>query len=76
MAPRGVEYAQRMRDALNRMHCWLSLAVGFGCLIVATWTGPVAMLVLFILGLGLLFDGVTVLWAGSARTGGMPDHRQ
>jgi hypothetical protein len=71
-----VEYARTMRDALRRMHWWLSLTAGFGCLIVATWTGPVAMLVLFIVGCGLLFDGVTVLWAGTSRTGGLSDHRQ
>jgi hypothetical protein len=65
-----------MRDALRRSHCWLSLAVGFGCLIVAMWTGPVAMLVLFILGCGLLLDGATLLWAGTSRTGGVSDHRQ
>jgi hypothetical protein len=65
-----------MRESLRRMHCWLSLGIGFACLIVALWTGPVAMLVLFIVGCGLLFDGVTALWAGVSRTGGLSDHHQ
>jgi hypothetical protein len=65
-----------MRDALRRQHCWISLAVGFCCLIAATWMGSVAMLVLFILGCGLLFDGATILWAGASRTGSASDHRQ
>lgn len=71
-----MEYARPMRDTLRRWHCWLSLALGFGCLIAATWTGPIAMLALFIVGCGLLFDGVTILWAGTGRTGGLSDHHQ
>jgi hypothetical protein len=65
-----------MRDRLRRLHWQLSLGIGFACLIVALSTGPVAMLVLTVLGIGLMFDGVTSLWAGANRTGGMPDHRQ
>jgi hypothetical protein len=65
-----------MRVALRGLHCWLSLAAGFGCLLVAQWTGPAVMLALFIVGCGLMLDGVTVLWARSGSTGGISDHRQ
>jgi hypothetical protein len=65
-----------MRDRLRRWHWPLSLGIGFACLIVALATGPVVMLVLTTLGILLMFDGVTSLWAGANRTGGLPDHRQ
>ena len=65
-----------MLAALRRLHWRLSLGVGFLCLIVAQWTGPAVMLVLFIVGLVLMFDGATALWAQTARAGGLHDHRQ
>jgi hypothetical protein len=65
-----------MRDRLRRLHWPLSFGIGFACLLVALATGPVVMLVLTIAGIVLMFDGVTTLWAGANRTGGLPDHRQ
>lgn len=65
-----------MRDRLRRWHWPLSFGAGFACLLIALATGPVVMLVLTILGILLMFDGVTGVWAGANRTGGLPDHRQ
>ena len=65
-----------MLDTFRRLHCWLSLSVGFACLLVGTGTGPAVGFALFVVGFGLILDGATILWAGANRTGGMTDHRQ
>ena len=70
------EYDPHMLDTLRRLHCWISLSVGFACLVVGTGMGPAVAFALFVVGFGLILDGVTILWAGANRTGGMPDHRQ
>ena len=70
------EYDPHMLATLRRLHCWLSLSVGFACLLVGLGTGPAVAFGLFVVGCGLIFDGITILWAGANRTGGMPDHRQ
>jgi hypothetical protein len=62
--------------AFRRYHAWLSLSVGFACLLVGTGMGPAVAFALFIVGFGLILDGATILWAGASRTGGMSDHRQ
>jgi hypothetical protein len=72
----GAEYSRSMFGALRRLHWQLSLGIGFACLIAALWAGPAVMLVLFIAGLMLMFDGATVLWAQTTRTGGASEHRQ
>jgi|tagenome__1003787_1003787.scaffolds.fasta_scaffold19694565_2 hypothetical protein len=54
----------------------LPLALGFGCLIVALWVGPVVTWILLIVGFGLMFDGATALFARATGGGGLPDHRQ
>jgi hypothetical protein len=71
-----MEYAASMRATFRRYHCWLSLAVGFACLLVGREMGPAVAFALFVVGCGLMFDGVTILWAGASRAGGMSDHRQ
>ena len=65
-----------MIGTLRRLHCWLSLGVGFACLLVATAAGTAVAFVLFVVALGLILDGVTILWARAGATGGLPDHRQ
>jgi hypothetical protein len=65
-----------MLATLRRLHCWLSLGAGFACWLVALAAGPLVGFALFVIGLGLVFDGATIVWAGAARTGGLPDHRQ
>jgi hypothetical protein len=65
-----------MRDALRRLHCWVSLTVGLGCLIVGLSTPPAVALALFLVACGLLLDGATAMWARAGGTGGLHDHRQ
>ena len=70
------EYDSSMLATFRRLHCWLSLSVGFACLLVGLGMSPAVAFALFVVGLGLFLDGVTILWAGANRSGGMPDHRQ
>ena len=65
-----------MRATLRRLHCWISLALGFACLLVALGMSTAVAYALFVVGSGLIFDGLTVLWARSGSTGGLSDHRQ
>jgi hypothetical protein len=65
-----------MVDALRRLHGRLSLGAGFACLLVALGTGTAVAFALFVIGFGLILDGATLTWARSARSGGLPDHRQ
>jgi hypothetical protein len=65
-----------MLVTFRRLHRWLSLSVGFACLLVGLGVGPALAFGLFVVGFGLILDGVTILWAGANRTGGMTDHRQ
>jgi hypothetical protein len=46
---------------------------GFGCLIVALWMSAAIALVLLAVAGGLIFDGVTALWA---RSGDLTENRQ
>jgi hypothetical protein len=65
-----------MLATLRRLHSRLSLAVGFACLLVALGMGTAVAYALFVVGCGLIFDGVTIVWARSGSTGGLSDHRQ
>jgi hypothetical protein len=65
-----------MRVALREYHCWVSLALGFACLIVGQWTSSAVGLALFFVAVVLLFDGATLMWARARTGGGLHDHRQ
>ncbi|WP_028058989.1 hypothetical protein [Candidatus Solirubrobacter pratensis] len=49
----------------------------FACLLVASRLDvPIAGFALFVVALGLVFDGGSALFARVTSTGGMRDHRQ
>jgi predicted phage tail protein len=52
---------------------WLPIAAGFACLIVAVLAAGLVTWLLLLLGFGLMFEGVTALWA---RSGDATEHRQ
>jgi hypothetical protein len=55
----------------------LPFIVAFACLLVASRLNvPIAGFALFVVALGLVFDGGTALFARVTSTGGMRDHRQ
>ena len=59
------------------MRIALPFIAAFACLGVASRLDvPVAGFVLFVVALGLVFDGGTALFARVTSTGGMRDHRQ
>jgi hypothetical protein len=55
----------------------LPLIGAFACLIAASRLNvPILGFVLFVIAMGLVFDGGTALFARATSTGGMRDHRQ
>ena len=52
---------------------WSPFVFAALCLLVASFCGPVLMVVLMICALGFVLDGATLLWS---RSGGMAGHRQ
>jgi len=66
-------YARAIRTVLDTKRYWLPIAAGFGCLIAALWASAAIALVLLLVGLGLMLDGVTALFA---RSGDATEHRQ
>ncbi len=67
------EYARAIRTLLQTKRYWLPIVAGFGCLIVALWMSAVVAIVLSIVGVALMFDGATALFA---RSGNLTEHRQ
>lgn len=64
------EYARGVRIALP-------FIAAFVCLGIASRLDmPVVGFILFVVALGLVFDGGTILFARVTSTGGMRDHRQ
>jgi hypothetical protein len=55
------------------LRVWLPFAAAAACLAAAAWAGPVLTWVLLLAAIGLLFDGVTLLWS---RGGGLNQNRQ
>ncbi len=55
---------------------WLPLLAGTLCLVVASWTSPLATYALIIASFALIFDGATALFARAGGTGGLRDNKQ
>jgi hypothetical protein len=58
------------------MRAWIPLVLGFLCLVAALFMSAILALVLIIAGLGLMFDGATVLWERAGGRGNLGTHRQ
>jgi hypothetical protein len=64
------EYARRVRIVLPFVAAFICLGIA------ANLNVPVVGFILFVVALGLVFDGATILFARVTSTGGMHDHRQ
>lgn len=55
------------------MRIWLPFVVAALCLAATRWSGTIVTWVLLLAAVGLLLDGITLLWS---RSGSLTQHRQ
>jgi hypothetical protein len=65
-----------VRAVIGSARYWVPLAAAAGCLIGASFAGPVVAWILLILAFGLLLDGATAMWERAGSTGNLTTHKQ